>query len=203
MSRWKKGDHSKLDAIEKAINETTSGVKEALKSKDAPTQRMALVFIVCLLGIFCTAGLWFKFLINKERDHLAAIALAQKAAKEAAADDAAEATELKKRPNMLGLGKFSIELSEKPKVHKAHGMMNLASIELYVSCDTKETCEYIEEHKVQIQNEVTGFFTPLEREEFLSISGKRYIRKALMERLNGWLPNGKIKDVYFVEIIIS
>ena len=192
-----------MDAIEKAVIDTTAGIKEGLRSKDAPTQRMSFIFIFCLLGIFCTAGLWFKYLVTQKREHIEAAALLQKAAKEAAAEDQAESSELKKRPNMLGLGKFSIELTEKPKVRKAHGMMNLASIELYVNCDSKETCDYIEGHKVQVQNEVTGFFTPLEREEFLSISGKRYIRKALIERLNSWLPSGKIKDVYFVEIIIS
>ena len=204
MSRKKQSDGpSFLDAVGQGMKEASTGIKEGLKSQDAPTRRMSFIFVLCVLGTFFTFGVWVNYLLGQRQERQAAQALVKKVAKEAAAEEAAETADLKKIPNMLSLGQFSIELTEKPGIKRAHGMMNLAAIELFVSCDTKDTCEYIEAHKVQIQNQITSFFTPIEREDFLSIAGKRSIRKALVEHLNRWLPEGKLKDVYFVQVIIS
>lgn len=82
-------------------------------------------------------------------------------------------------------------------------MTNIAELELVVECDSPDTHTYIEENLVQARNQLTDIFLSMERDDLLSREGKRKLKKRLIERLNGWMPRGKIQNVFFAKLVVA
>ena len=55
----------------------------------------------------------------------------------------------------------------------------------------------------QVRNQITNVLLPLERDQLLSREGKKKLKKALIERLNVWLPKGKVDDVFFSKLLLG
>ncbi len=65
-----------------------------------------------------------------------------------------------------------------------------------------ETRAYLEAHMVQVRNQMINVLNDLSREDLMSREGKRSIRKHIADKLNGWLPQGRIVEVYFSRLLI-
>ena len=114
-----------------------------------------------------------------------------------------QAQEAKWKNTTLGLGDFVIDLKRKGDEVKAPGVNNMASLEIFIECDTRETCEYIEGSSVQARSQVSNALIQIDREELLSKDGKRKIKKAIIDRLNTWLPKGRIENLYVTKLVVS
>lgn len=114
-----------------------------------------------------------------------------------------QSEEAKAKTLVQSLGSFTVELKAIPGSLSAPGVMNLAQVEIVVQCDTKETCAYIDRNQAPAKNQVIGVFISLDRDELLSREGKKRLRRKLIERLNSWLQNGRIEDVFFSKLIVS
>src|SRR6185312_11573456 len=120
-------------------------------------------------------------------------------------DFIAKQAELAKRKfSVQSLGSFTVEIkTPKEETHRAAGVMNLADLEIVVECDVKSTCDFVEGRTAQIRNLVTDVLVPMEREDLLSKSGKAALKKKIIEKINSWLPAGKIENLYFDKLVVN
>lgn len=194
-------DHAK-DAKKKG------GAKGALKellgtvtSKDGPARRMAIVFILSSLGT-----VWVAVLIVSQLMHRAQEASHAKAEHEAQEKKMHEITqkhaeEARERSAQISLGDFTLELRSQGGRHIAG--LDVAEVSLVAECDSKEVCSYLESNIEKVRNEITNALTPIEREELLTTDGKRRVKNRIIDRLNIWLPHGKIQNIFLSKLIIS
>jgi hypothetical protein len=100
---------------------------------------------------------------------------------------------------LLDLGRFSIQLKGEPNAQalRANGSKaGLADVSLVLECDSPETYEYLEQRSAQVRNEITGALDAVDREELLSRLGKNRLKSRVKDQVNGWLPKGKVLNVY-------
>jgi flagellar basal body-associated protein FliL len=116
---------------------------------------------------------------------------------------AKQAEEAKRRNTTLNLGDFIVELKFAPGEVRPRGVMNMAELQIVIECDVKETCVYIDTNLVQVRNELTNVFVAIDREEVMSLEGKKRLKKILMERLNMWLPKGRVQSLFFAKFVVA
>jgi flagellar basal body-associated protein FliL len=196
-----------MDRFESSVNSFLLVLRDTLGglfSSDPATRRMSLLFLLSLAGI-CLVGVvaWkrhearMRMLPRRESG-------IEQTAKQLGQFASRIAEDVKRRHVVTALGEFTVELKRPPlSVDVAPGVINMAEVQLVVECDTRETCTYIEKAIDQARHQVTSVFVPIDREELMSREGKRRLKKRLIERLNLWLPRGKIDNIYFTRLIIS
>ena len=113
-----------------------------------------------------------------------------------------QADEATRRHTTLHIGDFMVELKPPAEQKRRRGVMNMAEVSIVVECDARQTCAFIRSREAKARDEITNVLTALERDDLMSVDGKRKIKKALIDRLNGWLPTGKIEHLYFQKLII-
>jgi hypothetical protein len=109
--------------------------------------------------------------------------------------------ELPKTATLL-LGMFTVDIKEKAGTPQYPGHLHAAELEVVVQCDSIETRVYLEEHMIQVRNQMVNVLSDLAREDLMSREGKRSIRKHIADKLNAWLPKGRIEEVYFSRLLI-
>jgi flagellar basal body-associated protein FliL len=168
---------------------------------DLPTRRMSLMFMVSLMSAVVVMGISAnRFIAHRKAVKLLEARLAAQQLKE---QELLRQEESKRQVNTVSLGSFTLEIKPEPPVRRGGmGIVNMAEVELVLLCDSEETCEHISRHKVQVRNQLTQVFLPLDREEVMSKEGKRRIRAAVVKKLNSWLNHGKVNDLYFSKLII-
>jgi flagellar basal body-associated protein FliL len=200
---------SKISKTVKSWRDQFFEIFRGLRSPDGPTQRMSIFFFLSLFALAALGAVAIRRSIDQKRELRAQIAAAKEEETEKnheasllgspeAASEGAHAT------SMLDLGAFTIELKPvagQPK--KKGGFMNMAEVELVIECDSKETHDFIEENLVQVRSQVTDIFLSMDREELLSREGKRKLKKRLIERLNGWIPRGKVQNAFFSKLVVA
>ena len=173
---------------------------------DQRTRKMARYFVASVVGIVVVLTLSGIY-ISKMRleKNLAAITDTGEQGKNFADFIKRQADEAKRKFSQQSLGTFTIELKipDEKNRKRPPGVMDLAEVEVVIECDEKETCEFIEERMAVVRNEMTGIFTPMDREELMSREGKRKLQLRIQGKLNTWLPKGKIEHIYFNKLIIS
>ena len=181
---------------------------KGIVSPDGPTRRMSLFFFVSLTALVGVGVLTVRRAVRQsnEREAMALVA------EQEALERTKEATFLGKtqvagaeaaRASMISVGQFTIELKAVPGHPKSKGFMNMAELELVVECDSADTHTYIEENLVQARSQLTDIFLSMDRDELLTREGKRKLKKRLIERLNGWMPRGKIQNVFFAKLVVA
>ncbi len=174
-----------------------------LFSRDRGTRRMARLFFLSCVGLGVVTTVAFQ-----------RYRLLQFAGTSIGPDQGAQATsiadfvrqqadEARRKSTLFRIGEFVLELKRLPAQVDVPGVMGLAEVELVAECDDPDTCRYIQDHAVQIQNVVASLFTALDRDELLSREGKRRLKKRIVEKINWWLPRGKIENIFFSKLIVS
>ncbi len=198
---------TRLEQASKSSRAQVREVLEAIRSRDRMTRWMSFAFLVSSIALVAviTVGVrrwWALGPGNPEKIH------AQSAqAKQVSEFIKKQSEEAKTRAAIVSLGKFIVELKDievdgKP-VRRTAGVMNLAEVELILDCGERETRVYVEEHMPEVRNQITNVLIPLDREEIISRDGKKRLRKRILDRLNSWLPHGKVQDVVFNNLIVS
>lgn len=184
-------------------------IVRGLVSPDGPTRRMSLFFFVSLAGVVTLGILTVQRNMRLKEARLAA-EVAETEEAEARSHEAAllgKTVAAEANPHalsMLNVGQFTIELKPIAAQDKhAGGFMNMAEVELVIECDSKETHDYIEENLVAARSQITDIFLSMDRDELLSRDGKRKLKKRLLERLNGWIPRGKVQNVFFSKLVVA
>jgi flagellar basal body-associated protein FliL len=174
-----------------------------LSSPDRPTRNAALLFVVSLMGVvgvFIAGGVHFW---QVRKDLQAKFADTGEQGENPNNFLKKQAEGAKRKFSIQDLGTFTIELKPIPGARPAPGVMNLAEIELQAECDEKETCDTLEEELARARNEVASVFTAMARDDLISKEGKRQLKKKIQDRLNGWLPKGRVEEIYISKLVIN
>jgi flagellar basal body-associated protein FliL len=196
---WTVRLEQKLTAVWGEFKEIARG----LRSPNRTTRRMSMLFFASLVGVLLVCKLSW----NRYRE-LAEIR-AQHAQQEASTENqlstfiGKQAEEAKHKYTSYEIGTFTIELKQAPGQKKIPGVLNMAEVDLVAECDVKETCTYLEDYSTQVKSQVTNVFVAMDREQLMSKEGKRKIKKQLIDRLNSWLPKGRVENVFISRLIIS
>lgn len=172
-----------------------------LLSPDRPTRKMTVFFYLSLFVFIALMGSfgknWYRSVVAKKKVETALLVEAEKKAPWVLKAKEKDLIKLQ-----LNLGEFMLELRPRQeeagdakgtKVYsKDH--MNIATIELIAECDTVDTCHFVEEHIVQVRDQMILILTGLEREVLMSREGKQKVKRALIDRLNRWLGDHGISD---------
>jgi flagellar basal body-associated protein FliL len=184
----------------------TKELFQDLFSHDRPTRRMASYFTASIAGVIVVLVAGSIYFTDLRKNLAANLSATGEQGKNLNEFFQRKSDEAKRKNSIQSLGTFTVELkSAEPKqdAERAQGVMNLADLEIVVQCDEKTTCEFIEERMPLVRNEVTGVFVALDRDELLSREGKHRLRKKLIDKLNAWLPKGKVIDLFFDKLIVS
>ena len=184
-------------------------LKESLRgvtSLDPPTRRMSILFIISILGLLFTMGFVGSYFY--QRHLVKQAAQVQKEAQEKKKfDDIAEEKKRIMPPVYQSLGVFSLELREKPGVMKARNSMNTAEMEVVVACRDPEVCEWVKTNLDATRGELSSLFVPMDRDQLLSLPGKKAFREEIREKINRLIRSrevdGEIIDVLFPRFIMS
>ncbi len=170
-------------------------------SGDRPTRRMSLFFLASLVSVLLVLGIaWNRAReVRLERQRIAAETEAR--LQKEAAEKLAE--ENRRKDTVRSLGHFTIQLRKDPDAPRRPGVQNLAEVEVVIECDYNSTCSYVKEHGVEARNLLIELFSDVDRRELLSRDGKDRLKRAISRKLNRWLPEGKIQNVYFPRLIVS
>jgi flagellar basal body-associated protein FliL len=178
------------------VREVLSG----LGSPDRPTRRMAFLFLLSAVGLVGSTALTLRHVWKVARPPAAT---STELGGNLGSFLSRQAEEARLKYTMQTLGTFTVELAPVPGRKAAPGVMNLAEVEVVVECDVKETCAYIDDRQPDARSQLVNVFTVLDREEVLSREGKRRLKKRLIDKLNLWLPKGKIENLYFSKLVLS
>lgn len=185
---------------------------EGVKSEDAVTRnasRWFVVFLLLALFVVLKAGLFVyekNKLKQKERERIAQIEV----------ERLRKVEEEKMKllpPPFVSLGGFSLELKEVSGVYKLKNSLNSAEMEIVVTCEKLELCDWIKENIPLMRAELGPLFVPTDRERILSPNGKRAFREEIRDQLNRYFdkretdPNfekrGRIIEVLLPRFIVS
>jgi hypothetical protein len=195
--------------IRKAVQEPDSVwvqfpfIFKGLSSPDGPTRRMSLVFFVSVLSILVLVSFKVGRTLHERAIHRKAQAKLE--AERIAEDTRIERDLEQKKVGLISLGKFVIQLKGEVPFKPVGGPhpLNLAEIDILIYCDSLETQTYIHAHLTQVRNEVTSVFVAVDRKEILSPKGKAHLAQQILEKINEWLPEGSVENVFFGRFVIG
>lgn len=203
----KKSKNDKIDYFNiffstKGLSQFGREIFVSLWSRDRVARRMSVLFLLSLLGIGLV-GVFSWQRIQKLRAHSRQRSQAELFAKNMGEFFGKQAEGAKRKYTVTELGTFLMELKLPSELRVGKGVVNMAEIDITVECDLKETCEFISNHLSMARDQVASIFTALDREEVMSREGKKRMKKLLLERLNLWLPKGKVENLFFTRLIMS
>lgn len=175
-----------------------------LSSKDSDTRRWSIVFFASVLGLVVTLGFGGKYLYARAQVRKAARIEAEREAAEKRA--ALEEEAKRNRPPLYqSIGFFQLELREKEGMKTAGNHM--AEMEVVVACDEAEVCDWIKSNPDLTRGSLSSLFVPTEREQILSIAGKKAFREEIRDAVNKLLESrgvkGQVVEVLFPRFILS
>lgn len=78
-----------------------------------------------------------------------------------------------------------------------------ARVELSIECDTEATCQFLKDHLPQVKDRILGVLFGVEPDDFLTTEGKRGLQARMVEALQFEVPQGKIREVYFLNLSVE
>ncbi len=198
---------TKLERASSNIHTQIQEVLKAILSGDFPTRTMSMVFLVSsgLLIFVVTIGVqrwWERGPGNPDK-----IKGQSEQSKQVSEFIKKQSKEAKTRAAIVSIGSFTVELKDpendgKP-ARRTSGVMNMADLEIVLECADRDTRVFVEEHMAEVRNQITNVLVPVERDELFSREGKKRLRKRIIDKLNNWLPSGKVQDLYFPKLVVS
>ena len=175
----------------------------SLRSPDAATRRMARFFFLSCAGL---AGVLTLAYVELQRS---GFNLGFKGGEEMDQAKSLEKFFSKQRDAALlrvitlKIGKFKVELLPAPGQEKMLGVVNMAEVEIVLECDRKDTCKYMEDNLPKVRDQIASMLTAVERNEILSPEGKKRLKRGILRRVNLWLPLGKVKNLFFTNLVVG
>ena len=170
----------------------------SLESPDSATRKMALLYLLSLLGLLSLLSFSTVLLVKKV--HQVQTLKAQKQAQLEMERLKAEA-EAQSGDYVVNLGSLTIDLKPIEPTTTRVGIKNVARLEVHLRCDTLKAKKLIEERQPQVKDLILDLLIGIDREELLSYAGKRRLKSLMMQKMNAWLPYGKIEDVLFSDLL--
>jgi flagellar basal body-associated protein FliL len=184
-------------------------VREGLSSENPKVRRMSVFFFVSFFGLLvvtAAGGLRLKVVLDRLKADLTRpkrLSFAEKRRLEEQAILAKKNLGYKIYSPVVNVGEFSVELSKGEKKGESSNQLNLLELEIVLECDTADAGGVIEENKTEVRSQLTSVLLGMKADEVLTRDGKGMIRALIIERMNQWLPHGKVIRVYFSKFLAS
>lgn len=183
---------------------------QGIASKEPSIRWLSLVFIVSLGGVCILVPLLiyrFSVMCYSDIDIMSMfISNSQKVKKKIESRAHLEHS----LPVSLRLGSFFFEalpLNEEPVIDKTQKKLYrrppMVKLSIQVFCDKRVTCSYIFDHIQEARDQINVMLTPIQTSELMSREGKMKLRSKLVNRLNDWLPEGKVEDAFITNLVIN
>ena len=205
---------SRFAKSQQAIDAVISEIYASLFSKDGATRLMAVIFFLSGMALMALVlgSLYFYFLGNPNKFKLAAVSAAEhhddlfleRTGGEVDGDYDPDAAALGFHllPS-AEIGRFYFELKREQERKLRVDVLSVAEVTVVVECDLHEACRYLENNLTQIRDHLVGYFIGITEPELLSDEGKKRLKQSIMDELNLWVPQGRVKDVFFVKIMVG
>lgn len=169
-----------------------------LWSTDRETRRMSLIFLLSLSGLLSVSFLLLTPLFSKssagnpQRLDLSAGVQTQQSSVESPPQE---------KGVFVSLGSVLIDLKSKDEVHSGRKLKNVAQFELHLHCDSVQTKALLMERIPQVKDMILNVFVGISSDELQSMSGKKKLKSLILQKVNAWLPFGKVDDVLLSQIL--
>lgn len=201
------GDAEKgVDPLAIRMKKRIDGTKEffgvlgsTFRSQDRELKRMGYLFVLAILGIaslFTALGV-YRYKLSNPEDQVAQQGENISKFLQKQAEDS------KNKFLTANLGSFTVSLKKDESLPGSNKVSNMAEFEVAVECDTVETCNMVIEKTTEARDKLVRAIESVEREEMLSQDGKARIRAGLKDKLNDWLGEGKITNLYFPRLVVD
>ena len=170
----------------------------SLKSPDPETRKITFIYLLSLIGLFSVLGLSGTLVVGKiQRDQ--ALEAQRKAQIEL--ERLKAETEAQSGDFVVDLGTITIDLKPIEPTTTSVGIKNVAQLNIHLRCDTVKAKNLIQEKTPQIKEMILDLLIGIDREDLLSYSAKRRLKSLMMQKINAWLPYGKIEDVLLSDLL--
>ncbi|NBU19986.1 hypothetical protein EBS43_01035 [bacterium] len=170
----------------------------SLKSPDPETRKITFIYLLSLIGLFSVLGLSGTLFVGKiQRDQ--ALEAQRKAQIEL--ERLKAETEAQSGDFVVDLGTITIDLKPIEPTTTSVGIKNVAQLNIHLRCDTVKAKNLIQEKTPQIKEMILDLLIGIDREDLLSYSAKRRLKSLMMQKINAWLPYGKIEDVLLSDLL--
>ncbi|MEK6705976.1 MAG: flagellar basal body-associated FliL family protein [Bdellovibrionota bacterium] len=191
------GEFILSERMQKIFREAYGG----LRSGDMVTKLVSGLFFLCIFTSVVTVLLFFqRFYL-----HYSSSELSQSRAQVSqnlGQFMQKQSEHAKQRYSEVVLGAFTVDMKPSDE-NEADGGLTVAELEITIQCDSKDTRYFIEERLHDAQDQVVGVLASVQREHLLTKTGKKKLKKAMLDQLNVWLPSGEVIDLFFSKLIMS
>ncbi len=168
---------------------------------DFATRIMSLAFLISFAAGIYVLVAGTLFFMEKQHIDPSSLASHEQAENLAELFDK-EAKAARYKYSLIKLGSFTVKL-ETNVTKRVRGFSNIAEMDIVLLCDSKETRNFIKKHLVRVRDVVSKALIGIEREELLSRDGKRRLKKEIEEKVNNWLPQGKVEDSFIERLLVT
>ncbi|HLD99416.1 MAG TPA: flagellar basal body-associated FliL family protein [Bdellovibrionota bacterium] len=195
--------NARAEKYSRAVRDVIVQMFEAVRGGDLPSRRMAILFFIGVLGVAIVLSIVYERYIRYQDLRKYQSTAAEQTSKNLGEFIQKQAEHAKHKFSTLTLGKFTVDIAPIDSPPPARGVNSVAEVEIVIECDSKETRYFIEDNLARAQDQITNVFASLTRDDLLSRDGKKKLKARLIEKLNGWLPSGKVEDLFFNDLVIS
>ncbi|OFZ55960.1 MAG: hypothetical protein A2428_11950 [Bdellovibrionales bacterium RIFOXYC1_FULL_54_43] len=195
--------NARAEKYSRAVRDVIVQMFEAVRGGDLPSRRMAILFFVGVLGVVIVLSIVYERYIRYQDLRKYQSTAAEQTSRNLGEFIQKQAEHAKHKFSTLTLGKFTVDIAPIDSPRPVRGVNSVAEVEIVIECDSKETRYFIEDNLARAQDQITNVFASLTRDDLLSRDGKKKLKARLIEKLNGWLPSGKVQDLFFNDLVIS
>jgi flagellar basal body-associated protein FliL len=187
---------------------------QALVGRGSERRPMALLFVLSLIGVLAVGAISTRRYLKyrkiaqeraarmKKKEPCVEMSCAFSAMEELAKKNAALA-EIK--ASTVNLGEFEIGLVGLGDGRPGRSGMRL-ELEVAIEFDSGDTGRWVSSSLAPARSELVGSvgsLTGLTREDLMTPEGKSKVRERIRERMEKWLPSGKVKGIYFSKFLLQ
>lgn len=169
-----------------------------LWSSDRATRRMSLIFLLSFIGLVSVSltllvHLFWRYPTGSPKTL------------DLSAGVQNQASSVERPPLEVGafvsLGSVLIDLKSKDESALRRKLKNVAQIELYLHCDSLKTKTLLMERAPQVKDMILNVFVGVSSDDLQSMSGKKRLKSLILQKVNSWLPSGKVDEVLLSQIL--
>ncbi len=178
---------------------------KSLLSPDRPSRSMALLFVISLCGFSAVTFLLIQTLRQSQslqKNAKAATDPHHSAEDHHSAHESSSSTPQYKK-NLIELGSFQIELKPAPGAPPTTQVSDIATVDVVLLCESPETAALIKHSLPKVRNLIINALISVDREDLMTLLGKKNLKNSLIKKLNAWLTKGQVEDVFFSKLLLN
>ena len=159
------------------------------EKQSSQTKKLMLIIIIISLAFMSIMGAGFFILWNK-------VSLQDPQIEQKQEDKAEAANDQDEIRPVYSLSAFVVNLSDR-------GVTRYLRTKMDLELDSEDTTAEVEKRLPQIRDAILMIVPAKKSKDINTIEGKIALRDEIMERLNSFIKNGSVTNIYFTEFVIQ